>query len=350
VSELDRDPSRDSELGLTPLLELVQNLPLPLREVSDYIRTLAVRPPKVVHLWLDDANIKGGVAAVALGIPRIVLGMRSLPPCNFPLHQPYMREGYRWLAEQPSVALLNNSAAGARAYEKWLGLSEGTIRVVRNGFDFDLINLQRYVVDRGGYRACHNIPITAPVLGTVMRLSEEKRPLLWLEIAAEIRRQLPDARFLIVGDGLLRSDMEARAACNDLREAVYFTGRVSDTFAAIAAMDIFLLISRAEGLPNVLVEAQALGIPVVTTNVGGAPETVKHGSSGWILERDNVEYVADVVVRLLRDQPWRSKVRAEAPKFVRASFGMERMLDETLAAYRTDINDFMVSEAAGITQ
>lgn len=333
VCELERDVSLDIDPAYEPVFQAVRQLPSSLCGVGDYVRTLLVRRPAVAHFWLDECNIKGGLAAVAVGVPRIVLGLRSLPPCNFALHVPYMREGYRWLAKQPGVTLLNNSAAGARAYEKWIGLPNGSIRVVHNGFDFEPAAISRYHKGRDAYRLQHGIPGTAPLFGTVIRLTEEKRPFLWLEIAAAVRRQIPDALFLVVGDGPLREEMEARAMREDLRGAVIMVGHEKEAFAAIAAMDVFLLTSRAEGLPNVLVEAQALGVPVVTTNVGGAPETVSHGVTGWVLERDDCNYAADVLVKLIRDQAWLSRVREDGPLFVREAFGIDRMLDETLAAY-----------------
>lgn len=333
VNELAGDAGSDAEFGCESLLEAIPELPSSLSDAANYLRSLSVRRPSVFHSWLDEVNIKGGMAAVAVGVPRIVLGLRSLPPINFPLHRPYMREGYRWLAKQPGVVLLNNSVAGARAYEAWIGLHEGTIRVVHNGFAFDADILARCQSSRSDYRARHGIPVTAPLIGTVIRLTEEKRPLLWLEIAATVRRLLPEAHFLIAGDGPLRGVVEARCARPDLRGAVHLVGFEKEALAAIAAMDVFLLTSRAEGLPNVLVEAQALGVPVVTTKVGGAPETVNHGVTGWVLERDDYRHAADILVRLLQDQVWRSRAYHEAPAFVRRTFGVEKMLDETIAIY-----------------
>jgi hypothetical protein len=137
VNELARDAAHDAELGCSPTLKAALELPSSLRDVANYVGAFSVNRPSVLHAWLDETNIKGGLAAVAMGVPRIVLGLRSLPPINFPLYRPYMLEGYRWLARQPGVVLLNNSVAGARAYEEWIGLPEGTIRVVHNGFAFD---------------------------------------------------------------------------------------------------------------------------------------------------------------------------------------------------------------------
>src|SRR5581483_2236537 len=144
-----------------------------------------------------------------------------------------------------------------------------------------------------------SIPGDAPVVGTVFRMSEEKQPLLWMEIAAGVRRAIPDARFLVVGDGPLREAVELRAQREDLNGAVHFAGYDSQPLRAIVDMDLFLLTSRAEGLPNVLIEAQAVGVPVVTTPVGGAPETIDHGRTGVVLEGADPTEVAAVLVKQL---------------------------------------------------
>lgn len=333
VIEFNRNVSKDDSENLRELLRAVSLLPAELHDVADYARTLAAQRPQLVHLWLDEVNIKGGLAAVANRVPRIVLSGRNLPPNNFYLYQPYMREGYRWLLRQPGVTLINNSAAGAQAYERWLGLPKGSIRVVHNGFDFDERLLATCREGRAEYRERHGIPLKAPLVGTVIRLSEEKRPLLWAEIAAQVRRLNPDAHFLMVGDGPLRPDLEARAALPNLAGRLHVVGLEKQPLAAMGAMDLFLLSSRGEGLPNVLIEAQALGVPVVTTPVGGAPETLDHKRTGWVLKNDNPIAAAAVITRLLADTQWLAQAGLAGRDFVHSRFGLERMLDETLAVY-----------------
>lgn len=340
VSDLQSVCRQDDPDPAQAIVAIENLFPASLRDVAAYIRAISRDQPSLVHLWLDEVNIKAGIAAVVLGVPRIVLGLRSLPPCNFPLHQPYMREAYRWLVQQPGVVLLNNSHAGARAYEEWLGIPEDTIHVIHNGFDFDLSYLEECRSLATAYRELHGLGIRGPVIGTIIRFTEEKRPLLWLEIAAEVRRQCPEVQFLVVGDGPLRNELQLRADRQDLAGAVTFVGHEKNALVAMAAMDIFLLTSRAEGLPNVLVEAQAVGVPVVTTNVGGAPETVRHTITGWVLENDDSCYAADVIAKLIRDEKWREKARLAMPAFISEAFGLKRMLDETLEVYGNDLRHF----------
>ena len=267
-------------LAYAGLRLLKEKLPPELKDIPLYAREFLARRPRVVHTWLDYTNVKAGLAAALIGVPRIVLSTRSVAPNNFALFQPYMREAYRALARYPTVCLLNNSEAGARDYERWLGLPRGTFKIVRNGFDFS--GLERAEKREGAreFRMSLGIPLEVPLVGSVFRFSEEKCPLLWIDVAARVSERRPDVRFLMVGDGPLREEARQRAAACGLGDRIVMPGNEKDTAAAIAAMDVFLLTSRLEGLPNVLVEAQALGVPVVATDGGGAAETLIQGRNG----------------------------------------------------------------------
>jgi len=323
---------------------MIDALPFELRTVRAYATTLAAMRPEIVHLWLDEVNVKGGIAAVLTGVQQIIISQRSLPPTNFGLHQPYMREVYRWLARKPGVKMINNSAAGARGYEIWLGLPQGTIGVIRNGYAFDDRELLRYRAAQGEYRRRAAIPSTTLVVGAVMRLTEEKRPLLWLEIAAHVRQTLREVHFVIVGDGPMRSVMEERASRSDLAGSVHFTGILKNAMCAVTDMDLLLLASRAEGLPNVLIEAQFLGVPVVAPPVGGVPEAIYHGKSGWLLRGSDPKSYAHQIVRLLQDEQWRNAAIRHGPEFAFARFGMQRAIDETLAVYGGTMTGAKVSD------
>jgi glycosyltransferase involved in cell wall biosynthesis len=309
-------------------------LPTSLQEVSLYLDRLSALQPQITHLWLDEVNIKGGIAAVLLGTPRVILGLRSLPPHNFGFHQPYMREAYRWLAKKPSVRLLNNSRAGARAYEEWLGLQPGTVHVIYNGFDFDAMRSKAIRQSRATVLGQWAIPATAPVVGSVMRLSEEKQPTRWLDIAQKISRARPDVFFLIVGDGPLRSALERQAIDRGLTGRLVFAGTQKDAYSYMAAFDLFLLTSRAEGLPNVLIEAQALGVPVVTTRAGGAPETLEDRVTGWVVDETTTPgEIAQRVIALLSDTAWREAARRHMPAFLAQRFGLAGMIAKTEMLY-----------------
>jgi glycosyltransferase involved in cell wall biosynthesis len=348
VSKLSEDSRyADSGEGVEALVcaglrVLKDKLPSELKDIPWYAREFLVRRPWVVHTWLDYTNVKAGLAAALIGVPRIVLSTRSVAPSNFALFQPYMREAYRFLAARSNVCLLNNSEAGARDYERWLGVPPGTFKIVRNGFDFS--GLERAEKKEGAreFRQRLGIPSGAPLVGSVLRFSEEKCPLRWVDVAACVSERRPDVRFLMVGDGPLREKARQRAASCGLGDRIVMPGNEKDTADAIAAMDVFLLTSRLEGFPNVLVEAQALGVPVVTTDGGGAAETLIQGKTGYAVRPHSADLLADVILRILSDSSWREAARQTSQRFVRERFSISQMLDRTLDAY------FAQGEFAGV--
>jgi len=323
----------DEALPYAGLKILSDKLPADLKDITCFARDLLARRPRIVHAWLDWNNVKAGLAAAVIGVPRIVLSTRSVTPDNFPIFQPYMREAYRALAEHPTVCLLNNSEAGARAYEQWLGLPHGTFKVVRNGFDFSTLERADKVAPAVQFRARLGISPEVLVIGSVLRFSEEKCPLLWVDVAVRVSERRPDVMFLMVGDGPLREETRRHAEACGIGDRIVMPGSEKDPASAIAAMNLFLLTSRIEGLPNVLVEAQALGVPVVTTHVGGTAETLVQGETGYAIFPHSADLLANAVLKILCNAAWREAAQKAAPQFVRERFPMSRMLEGTLDAY-----------------
>lgn len=308
-------------------------LPASLHDVAVYARELLLRTPDIAHLWLDEVNVRAGLAAVLTGVPRIVLGTRSINPSNFPLFQPYMRAGYRVILDRAEVALLNNSDTGAASYQQWIGRPGLPCTVLRNGFDFDRLLPPDPGAARAAARARFGLPADALVLGGIMRFSEEKRPVLWLDAAELVRQRCPDVRLLLIGDGVLRDEVHARAAAGGLAGRVLLPGHDDRAYEAICAMDVLFLSSRHEGLPNVLIEAQALGVPVVTMRAGGAPETLVDGETGWVVPGPSASDAAAVLSAALGDPARLRQAGARGRQHARDRFGLERMLEETARMY-----------------
>lgn len=304
-----------------------------LEHVSAYTSVFLARRPDLVHLWLDEVNTKAGLAAVLAGTPRIVLGMRSVNPSHFAFYQPYMRSAYRCLLRLPQVVALNNSETGALDYAEWLDVERSRISVIRNGLDCDGVAAARAAADPAAYRMRWKIPSSAPILGGVMRLSEEKRPLLWLDVAEAVAARCPDVHFLLVGDGLQRPLVDARIAASGFADRFHRVGHEVNPYGSLMAMSVLFLSSVFEGSPNVLIEAQALGVPVVTMPAGGAVEVVDDGRTGWVVHEGTAAAAAERIVYLLTHLHELTAAKAVAPDWVRTRFGLERMIFEIAAAY-----------------
>jgi glycosyltransferase involved in cell wall biosynthesis len=244
-----------------------------------------------------------------------------------------MRAAYQLLLKHPHVHMVNNSHYGARAYETWLGLKKGRIRVIPNAFPFDQEILKKAEQARSHTREEYGIPVNAQVIGAVMRLSEEKQPLLWLQIAYFLHQRAPDLQFLLIGDGPLRSTVENEIDQLGLSQAFHRMSETKDSLAAIAAMDLMLFTPRAEGLANCLIEAQALGVPIVSSAFGGETEAMLIDQTGWIIEANNPKASADRILEILRSEQHLSRVKHLGPQFVKENFGVMQGYQQYTALY-----------------
>jgi glycosyltransferase involved in cell wall biosynthesis/2-polyprenyl-3-methyl-5-hydroxy-6-metoxy-1,4-benzoquinol methylase len=295
---------------------------------AEVVRRLS---PEVVHASLDWTSITVGMAAVLAGVPYVFLSGRNLSPLYFSFFQWFMYPCYRALSRCSGVHLLNNSDAGRRDYAAWLRLEPGRIAVLRNGLhtgDFAVVDETMHRESRESLK----IPTSSRVVVGAFRFSPEKRPLLWIDTAARILKELPDARFLLCGVGPQEAEMRARASAKGLDGRIQFLGARNDIRTILGAADLVLQTSLQEGTPNVLIEAQACGIPVVTTPAFGAAEAVEDGVSGRVVS-GTAAALAEASLAILRDDSARARMREAGPRFVEARFGFDRMIQDTLAAY-----------------
>ncbi len=158
----------------------------------------------------------------------------------------------------------------------------------------------------------------------------------WKGVGSLIRlvRDLPQTRLVIVGEGPLQGSLERQANEMGVRSRVVFMGRQdpSEVGACLAASDLFVLNSSYEGLPHVILEAFAAGVPVLATGVGGVPEVVNHGQNGWLVPAGVDEALRQAVERLLADKALRRKLIEGGRKTLAEKFSWPRLITETEGA------------------
>jgi len=314
------------------LIRQIRRFPL-ITDIMQLYREFIEIKPAVVHGWLDWSNVRAGLAAVLAGVPNVILSGRNLNPGNFFFDAPYFLPAYQALAQQPQVTLINNSEAGAQDYAQWMGVPRRRLRVVRNGVDFGEID--RPSPDAvAALRASLGASAGEPLVGGLFRFSPEKRPELWIETAALIAAARTDCRFALFGMGPLRNEMVALATKRGLADRLAIRDVTLEPLVALAAFDACLLTSGAEGTPNVALEAQWLGTPVIATVGGGTSEALDIGASGWLVEEADADALAKVVLQVLSDPNTKAIAAARGPAFVKRRFSMDRMLRETLDLYR----------------
>lgn len=303
-----------------------------IRLVAEYL----LLRPSVVYGWQDACGLASAVAALIAGVPLIVVVTRNLNPSRFDYHRSFMRSLFVRLAEEPRVQFVNNSVAGAVDYEAWLRLPAGRFRIVRNGVDVSGFHRAR-AEDVSALRAAFGVPDKARIIGGVFRLETEKRPSLWIQAASLVAERRPDVYFILFGEGPLKPRLARQVAKAGARARIRLAGATTDAARAMSAFDLLLLTSQYEGTPNVILEAGALGVPVVCTMAGGVEETVLPGRTGVLVPsrdrdvKEQAEAIADVLLAALDDPILARAAASDGPRFVQETYGLERMIREIYA-------------------
>jgi glycosyltransferase involved in cell wall biosynthesis len=177
------------------------------------------------------------------------------------------------------------------------------------------------------------LPHHAPLVGNVAALVPHKGQRHLVEAAALVVRQVPDARFVIAGEGELRQALERQIKEHRLEKHVLLAGFRPDVLSVHKAFDIFVMSSVTEGLGTSLLDAMACAKPVVATTAGGIPEVVADGETGLLVPPRDHHALAEALVRLLNDAALRQRLGRAGLARVREHFTAERMVRETLAVY-----------------
>ncbi|MEZ4402888.1 MAG: glycosyltransferase [Kofleriaceae bacterium] len=205
----------------------------------------------------------------------------------------------------------------------------GRLVVIPNG-----IRLEKFAPDaelRAAVRAELGIAAAATVVGTVGRIDEYKNQALLLTAIAP--RLSPTVQVVFVGDGPTRAALEAAVAALPAPQFAHVLGRRMDVARLLTGFDVFALSSKSEGLPLVVPEAMAAGLPVVTTAVGGLPSVIDEGETGYLTPVEPAAFAA-ALGRLLDDPAAARRMGATARTVALARYSAERMCDDYLALYR----------------
>jgi glycosyltransferase involved in cell wall biosynthesis len=312
----------------------VSMLPTTLaRRVWPAYQLIREERPRVIHAWNDTPGVIAAFAGLLAGCPRIFVHFHHMRAINLSTDPHLIRSFpscYRRLLERPEIELLFVADASARDYADWWSVDPSDkFRRLYNGFTHTEVTPRA----RETLRREMGFALDAPVVGAVFRFEPVKRPWLWIEAASRIAAQLPAARFIMVGGGALWENARAQVASVGLTDRFHFPGKVRNVGDYLACLDVFMLTSQVEGLPNSLVEAQLAGVPVVTTDVGGARETFVPGVTGRLVDVHTPERLAAVAVDCLTDKVWSDRATASSTRTAIRRFGIERYLASLLGLY-----------------
>jgi sugar transferase (PEP-CTERM/EpsH1 system associated) len=275
--------------------------------------------PDVVHTHQIGALFYAGPAAHRAGVPVVVHTEHG---------RHYEERRTRWLgrlAGRRAARFFCVSADIAAAAEAYRIVRRRKLHVVPNGID-----THRFC-DRGDghpVRTALGIPPGSPLIGTVGRLCEVKRQDLLIRAFRQVRARLADAHLLLVGDGPWMGRLRELVASLGLTDRVHFAGYQPQPAPYLQAMDVFALTSQSEGMPLVVLEAWAAGVPVVATRVGGLPELVEDEQTGILVDFGDEAVLAHALGDLIADSS-RARYMGEAGRDrVESRYSLRRMADE----------------------
>jgi len=293
------------EAGITPLW-ISRGKRVGIHSLFQLAGSLLRRPPDILYTLTVVPNIWGRMLGRITKVPVIVSGWRSLFP----------RQHERLLWRLCDRTICNASALKRIMVESY-GVDPGHISVIPNG------------IDSGFFHPGRLEESTDPLILFVGRLVPEKNPMNILEAFRMILNLFPSARLCMIGDGPLRGRVETFIRVHRLQHRVSLQRGAADIRPYMAKAWVLAVSSVQEASPNVILEAMASGLPVIASRVGGIPEIVQHGRTGFLFEPYNPESLASFLTTIFRNEPLRQSMSAAARKRVMDCFTLERMVRET---------------------
>jgi glycosyltransferase involved in cell wall biosynthesis len=287
--------------------------------------------PHIVHTHSSKAGILGRWAAKLAGVPVIFHTYHGFGFHDF--QRPVVRSFYVWLERLTQKVTTRPVVVSYANAEK----AERSGIVQRNDWVLcrDAISVQEFMEPKPRRRKLHEwqIPPSKVVVGMVACFKPQKAPRDFVDVAAQVLKETDSAHFVMVGDGELRPQIEARIRKHGINAHVTLLGWQRDMPEVYRNLDVVVLTSLWEGLPCVFSEAMAAGLPVVATNVDGAREAIIDGQNGFLHEPHDIEGMATSVLKLVRDPELRNDM-GQKGKSRAVEFDIETSVRTLEAAYR----------------
>lgn len=299
-------------------------------EATSYLRTRNIH---ILHSHRYKENLLAALLAWRCKVPYVVRAQQGLP-------EPF--RGWK-RCKQGLIQFVDRMVA--RLATDYVISASNDIRnqLIR------CVNPQKVItihnaVDRGCVRSSLSsmeakkrlgIPEDCWVVGTAARLEPIKRLDIFLSTACQIAEQQSQTRFVIVGEGSEEARLRERAKTTRLEDRVLFLGHRTDIYDVLRAFDLLVLVSDHEGLPNVLLEALCLGVPVLARRVGGIPELLQDGVNGILVDSSDPYSLGQACLEILRDDGRRQQLASNGASLINERFNSERTAAEFAKLYRS---------------
>jgi glycosyltransferase involved in cell wall biosynthesis len=301
------------------------------RDVARIRRILENERVEILHTHGGIAGFFGRRAARKAGTPVVIHTLHGIHYLHY--RNPVLKRTYISLERYFSKftdKLVLVSEGDREAARRYRLAPEAKLVVIKNGLDPATLEAAR---DAARLKKKLGLSDAAPIIGTVARLHRQKGVVFLVRAASRIKQEFPNAKVLCVGGGPLQSKMAKEVRKLGLEDTVVLLGEAPDGADLISSFDVFVLPSLWEGLPFVLIEAAALGKPIVATDVEGNNEVITEGETGLLIPAQNPEALAAAVIGLLRDRQMAERLAASAKKLILPRFTLARMVRETEELY-----------------
>ena len=274
--------------------------------------------PDIVHTFFPSANTFGILAGKMAGIKTLISSRRDMG-YNLTARDILLLK----IANRFASAVVSNSFAVRDRAMKLEGISSSKAKVIYNGIPSDGEE------DQGKY-----FQKKRDVVGIVANLNRSvKKVDVFVKAAALVVRSRPDTSFWIIGDGHLRRNLERLALELGISGKTQFFGRRDDVISLVREFSVGVICSESEGLSNSIMEYMAAAVPVVATQVGGNPELVSNGKTGFLIPKDDPVTLASAVETILSSQKMGRDMGREGYEAITRKFGLDRMVQETENLY-----------------
>ncbi len=282
--------------------------------------------PDIVHLFTDNLyGLYGRLAAILTGQRHVIVGER--------IQMTFDPAWYLWLQTVILNRFVLRIVANARIAREYLITKMHTppdrVLFIPNGLELDRIRVEAALGENPLPAGWHG----KTIVGMVASLSPRKRPDLFVIAAAQIIRQRPDTRFVWIGAGELRLAIEQQIAVMKLGDTFLLAGERHDIPRWLAAMDIFLFTSELEGTPNAIMEAMAVGLPVICAEIDGCADLVQNDVTGYLVPSGDVTAFVDCTLRLIDSPVDRARLGKIAAKAITV-YDVDRMAVQYGDLYR----------------
>ena len=289
----------------------------------------------IVHTHSSKAGVLGRIAAYLAGTPLIVHTLHSLV---FHDYQPWL-VNRTWRVVKKICAPLTDHFISVSSIISQKAIAAGIDRpekftTVYSGMELDWFLKAEF--DGAKVRREFGIPENAPVVGKIARLFPLKGHDELMDAAPEIVRRVPEARFFLIGDGILLEHLQERARRAGILENFVFAGLIDRERIPemISAMDVVVHTSLREGLARVLPQSLAMGKPCVSFDIDGAPEVVINDQTGYLVEAFDSVGLADRVAKILENDGLRHRMGEAGKKLVDPAFRAETMVSQISDVYQ----------------